>query len=194
MSGTIWLIAESRNDGEIARTIIRRKYPHVRVAVTMAPGKNPNISRLAQHIEGLIKQAMKRRKRGDCIAVLHDADLQTRSNEEDRKDYDRIREVCESEEYRRHVVLVIAHDEIEAWLLADFGLCQWLNTRPRNWDEQRQPSETLKSLLDKANKPKYREENLPGILTHLDGTADQHSPSLQAALRHLDDAPCVRQE
>jgi hypothetical protein len=30
------------------------------------------------------------------------------------------------------------------------------------------------------------------ILNHLDGTGDQHSPSLREAITHLENAPCVK--
>jgi hypothetical protein len=169
--------------------ILKRRYPRVRVQSLRPTGKKPNLSRLAQQIERLIQQALVNREASDCIAVLHDLDQFTRPNLKDRADYDHIKAVCSR--YRKDVVLVVAWDEIEAWLLADPGLCAWLGIKPSNWDEARKPSEDIANFLDKAGKPKYREGNLSRILAQLDGTGDQFSPSLKAALAHLDDAPCT---
>ncbi|MCX6049786.1 MAG: hypothetical protein NT075_32195 [Chloroflexi bacterium] len=92
MAGTIWLIVEGQNDGDIAKAILKCKYPQVRISPLYPTGQNPNLSRLAVQIEKLIQQALGNRKPGDCIAVLHDADQLTRPF--DRADYQRIRQVC----------------------------------------------------------------------------------------------------
>lgn len=186
MSGTIWLIVEGQNDADIVRAILKKRYPKTRVESLKPPEKNPNLAKLAKHIEDLIKRAKVRRKKGDCIAVLHDADLL--SNPDNRADYERIRQMCEK--YKRNVRLVVANDEIEAWLLADVGFCEWLKTPPRNCETMKQPSLHLQSLLDKASKPKYRIENLSKLLRYVNGKT--HSPSLQAELDYLADKPCVK--
>jgi hypothetical protein len=188
VSGTIWLIAEAYSDAEIVKAILKRRYPQVRVKATWPTGSKPNVSRLASQIEELISQAIKDKKSGDCIAVLHDADLQTRPD--GRQDYDKIKQICKK--YKNEVMLVIAHDEIESWLLADEGFCSWLETAPGNWDNRAKPSEMLNNLLDKAKKPRFREPNLNRILIHIDGTGDEFSPSMKQALQHLEGAVCVR--
>ncbi|MEO8606399.1 MAG: hypothetical protein ABI690_00835 [Chloroflexota bacterium] len=190
MSGTLWLIVEGKVDGEIVKAILKHRYPQVSIRILKPTGAQPSVSRLAKQIDQLIRQALAEPKRGDCIAVLHDADLQTRPHKNERQDYQHIETVCKK--YARQVKHVIAYDEIESWLLADTTFCTWLGTKPQNWDEKSKPSETLINLLDKAGKPKWREDNWIKILENLDGTGDKFSSSLQSALKHLENAPCTR--
>ncbi len=124
----------------------------------------------------------------DCVAVLHDADEQT---EPERQLYEKIRLVCER--FKKHVVHVIAKDEIEAWLLADEGLCQWLSIRARNCDGQKRPSDELKRLVQQKKQPmKYQGPDRAKVLAHVDGSGDKYSPSMREALEHLKNAPCVK--
>lgn len=190
MSGTLWLITEGKIDYQIIRALVRHHHPQVKVEPQFSTGSKPNISQLAKQIEKLIKTVQSKRKPGDCIAVVHDADMHR--NPTNRKEYNAIKEICEREEYRAEVVLIVIPDEIEAWLLADHGLCEWLGIKPTNYDDKPKPKDDLESYLYKAGKPRYRIENMPQILKHLDGTADQHSQSLRGALRHLQNAPCTR--
>lgn len=187
MSGTLYIIVEGRTDGEIVASLLARRYPKLRVVPIKPIGSKPNLSRLVEQIEELIKTALAKRGKRDCVAVLHDADTQVQP---DRAAYERIQKICE--QHALYVKLVVAYDEIEAWLLADSGLCKWLGQTPRNYDGERQPSLILRSWLDKAGKPKYREENLPRILNNLEADGYKFSPSMQAALKHLEDAPCIR--
>lgn len=189
MSGTIWLICESKKDFHIVEAILKKRYPQVTVEPLFPRGGKSNLSRLTHQLERLIKDALEHHETGDCIVVLHDLDIQTRPH--DRADYQRIEQICTN--HRRYVTRIEAMDEIEAWLLADTGFCEWLtNTRPQNWDERKKPSVTLDTLLNEAKKPKFTIENMPKILLALDGTGDKHSPSLRKALEHLKDAPCTR--
>jgi hypothetical protein len=183
---TLWLIHEGQNDVEVAKAILKHHAPHIKVVPILPTGNNPNLARLSRQIKILIEGAIQKRQKGDCIVVLHDADKLTRPH--NRQDYEHIQQVCIS--HRRDVYLVIAHDEIEAWLLADEGFCRWLGTKPRNWDEQAKPSVTLINLLDKAGKSRYALENLPKLLIYVDGTGAKYSPSLKEALDHLKTAPC----
>jgi hypothetical protein len=186
MAGTIWLIVEGQNDGDIVKAILKCQYPQARVSPLYPTSQAPNLSRLAAQIKKLIQQAIANRKPGDCIAVLHDADQLTRPT--DRSDYERIEQVCK--QYSQDVRLILAKDEIESWLLGDTGFCQWLQIKAQNCDELKQPSLQLASLLDRAEKPKYRLNNLSKLLRYLNGNS--YSPSLQAALRYLENAPCIK--
>lgn len=190
MSGTIFLIVEGKMDELIVKALIKRRYPHVKVDVRQ-PGPIGGIDRLAEKIDELIQQAIKDKKEGDCIAVLHDADLHTRLTLKDRASHLKIEKVCEH--YKAHVVRIVAYDTIEAWLLADSGLCQWLGIKVKNCDRVSQPKDELIRLLNKKSGVKYVEHKLPQILTHLDGTKTA-SESLKKALKHLIDAPCVSEE
>lgn len=188
MAGTIWFIVEGQFEDEIIRAILKNRYPQVHTRFLRPTGATPNLSRLAKQIENLIQTALKARQHGDCIAVLHDADLQTRPHA--REDYEQIKKICQ--QYTQHVKYIVASDEIEAWLLADNGLCNWLGRKAANVDNMRKPSEVLAKALDKAGKPKYRKDNLRKIVTQMDASGDTYSPSLREALKHLENAPCVQ--
>ena len=183
MNRTLWLIAEDRKGAEITARILKIKYPTLQVQVRFAKG----VSDLAQKLEGFIKLAQSQRKPEDCIAVLHDADEYTLPHE--RHDHDAIAKVCL--QYVDDVIHLTAHDEIESWLLADGGICNWLKQKPANYDDQKLPSKILAGWLDKAKKGRYREVDLPNILRHVDGSADTHSQSLRRALTDLTDAGCM---
>lgn len=187
MSGRIILIVEGQNDGAIAKAIVKRKYPNANVDVRKPTGNKPNISRLASQITQLIDVALASRKHGDCIAVLHDADRLTHPN--DRRDYELIERQCAA----HNITRIEAIDEIESWLLADHGFCQWVNTNAANWDNRRRPSVEVARRLNNAGKAKYRLENIPKIVEHLDGTGEILSPSMREALLHLENAPCIRE-
>lgn len=187
MSGRLWLIVEGQYDGDIVRAILS-KHPDYhelakRVEVIKPTGGTPNLSRLAAQLEKLIRSIQK--QKNDCIAVLHDQDANAEPHR--RQHYDKIQQVC-----RRHpqVVEVIAKDELEAWLLADGGLCDWLGIKVQNWEGKTKPSEKLASLINEKFRLAYPGD-LSKILPHLDGTGFITSKSLRAALEHLEAAPCV---
>jgi hypothetical protein len=112
--------------------------------------------------------------------VLHDADEHT---ETDRRHYDEIRRICEK--YKDDVYLAIARDAIEAWLLADEGLCKWLGIRAKNNDADPRPKETLRSLLSKNKKMKWQGRDRHKVLEQLDGSGDKLSPSMKLAVGHI---------
>jgi len=178
---TIHLICEDDTDAEIVRAIFRAKTLDIRVNRVPLAGTSGGISRLAYKLEDLIKLARDERKRGDCIAVLHDADEHT---ETDRREYEKIRQICEK--YKEDVYLAIANDAIEAWLLADEGLCKWLGIKAKNRDEEPRPKDILNRHLKKKNKSlKWQGRHRATILAQLDGSGDQHSLSMQAAVGHI---------
>lgn len=185
MSGIIHLIVEDENDGKAIRKILEKRRFQVRVRVYQPTGGSGGISRLAKQLEKLVATARANRKRNDCIAVMHDQDDQTQQRH--REDYELIARICTEQE----VKLVIPRDELESWFLADTGLCTWLGIAPRNRDEQRKPSNELRTLLGARNM-KYQGRDRTKVIEKLDGTGDQYSPSMREALRHLENAPCIR--
>lgn len=188
MGGTIWLIVEDDTDAEVVKAILHAKGVTVNVNHRTPSSKTPGISQLAKEIDKLIRSVISIKHSNDCIAVLHDADEQV---EPERQLYEKIRIACE--QCKKHVVHVIAKDEIEAWLLADEGLCRWLDIKAKNCDEQRKPSGELKRLVQQKRRPlKYQGPDRAKVLEHLDGSGDKYSPSMREALEHLQDAPCVK--
>lgn len=180
MTSKIWLIAEDETDRQVFQRIFDAKGLTVRVEFLEPAGNSGGISRLAHQLENLIRTANARRGKNDCIVVFHDAD---ECVQPDRASYEKIKNICEK--YRDIVVLIIACDEIESWLLADEGLCKWIGIRPRNCDNQQQPSSTLSSTLQRKKKPKYKGRYRGQVLAHVDGTGDKLSPSMKQAMQHL---------
>lgn len=186
MPGRIWLIAEDESDLEVVQSILARKKFAIKVLLRKPDAAQGGISRFAKELDKLVRNIRERKEPNDCIAVLHDTDEHHETN---RERYDHIKQICAK--YRADVVLVTARSQIEAWLLADNGLCAWLETSPRNWDEQSDPKSEFHRLLSKkgiGSKARARSE----ALKHLDGSGDQRSPSLRAALKHLENAPCTK--
>ena len=185
MSGTIWLITEDENDGEVIKALLAAKNIHVRVKIRKLTGNTGSVSRLAVQLKKHIQTAQREKSANDCIAVLHDAD---EKSQPDRELYRKIAQICRQMQVKE----VIAKDELESWLLADGGLCKWLGITPKNWDEQRKPSDKLASLLKAKKKLKYQARGRDVVRNHLDGTGDKYSHSMSAALKLLEDAPCIK--
>lgn len=185
MTGTIHLIVEDETDIDVVRAICNARNLNVRVRKYVPTGGSKGISRLAKQLDRLIISAQANREEPDCIAVLHDADTMV---QQDRILYDQINNICKK---YNDVVEIIAKDEIESWLLADGGLCAWLGERPRNCDMETKPSERLNRAVKAKTGKDYSGRTRGQVLEKLKGDGDNHSPSLQAALRHLEDAPCL---
>lgn len=186
MSGKIWLVVEDEDDGRIVRQILAKKRISVQIEIRSPIGGSGGISRLAMQLEKTIEELKTLLKTNDCICVLHDFDI--RRQQQDRKSYDDIKRICQKEK----VKLVIAHDEIEAWLLADSGLCQWLGEPVKNWDEETKPRYKLNSILKAKKGLKYQGRGRDEVLKHLAGNGEVYSPSMKKALEHLENAPCVK--
>lgn len=180
MSGTIWLIAEGQTDHEIVSAIVQKRQPSVRVQRLNPSGGG--ISRLANQLEQLIRTAQAKRSGNDCIVVLHDQD----QGQSDRTHYKNISEIC----IRYSVTLIVAIDEVEAWLLSDSGVCAWLGERVKHWNNVSKPKQRLESLMKARHRLKYNLRGLNSLLNHLQ--ADGTNRSLKEALRQLEVAPCVR--
>jgi hypothetical protein len=177
----IWLIVEDDNDAIVIRAMLKVKQLPWTVEPLKPTGPSGGISRLAKELPRLIQTALRQRHAGDCIAVLHDADSLTQLN---RASHDRIRAICD--EYQKDVTLVVARDELESWLLADKGICTWLEKTARNYDEQPKPSEILDRWLhEKSSHMRYAGRYRAEVLKHIEATGDKYSPSMRRAVQQL---------
>jgi hypothetical protein len=176
---TIHLICEDATDTEVVQAILEKKSLGIQVRHVPMTGRKGGIARLAEELEDLIEKVREIRRRGDCIAVLHDADEHTQP---DRREYDKVREICQRN--KDDVFLVIARDAIEAWLLADEGLCRWLGIRVQNNDGKARPKAILEGHL-KKRKMKWQGRDRAKVLIHIDGSGDQLSPSMREAVSHI---------
>lgn len=188
MTGKIWLIVEDRNDGEIIKKIfIQHK---IASEVQVQQPSSGGINRLAQELEEIIGLIRKQKSTDDCVVVIHDYDIKTIPHPRDRGDHKLIAKICEKN--RDITVELVAHDELEAWLLADSGVCRWLGTKPQPSDELRKPSEKLYKLIeDKINAHfggRYRDQ----LVKKIAGDGDKHSLSMRKALKVLNKLDCVK--
>lgn len=131
------------------------------------PDKTGGVSRLAEQLEKFIKDInetkSKRRAADECIVVLHDADLLSRPS--GRESYEQIANICR----RYGAIELIAHDELEAWILSDKGFCKFLGMSHINRDHLRKPSDELKTRLN-TKKIRYSRPSRTKILArHMDG-------------------------
>lgn len=179
MSGTIWLITEDENDYKVVKAILKKLNLALRIKWLTPSGKTPGLSRLAAELKQLIADAQNRIAGNDCIVVLHDED----SNQQKRDHYNQVRDICRS----HRVKLIVAQDEIEAWLLSDSGVCEWLKIPVRTWNGDPRPSDNLRSAMDK-NKLRYPRD-IDKLLIYIN--ADGMNQSFQNALAALYGAPCV---
>lgn len=182
MSGTIWLITEDENDYKIVRAVIQKLGLPISVKWRSPSGKTPGLSRLAAELKKLIADARKLRSGNDCIVVLHDEDIHRQPK---RDNYNRVRDICKSE----RVTLIVAKDEVEAWLLSDSGICRWLDESRKTWNGDPHPSDHLRSVMHAKYQLKYPRD-LDKLLTHFN--ADGLNESFKEALDELHKAPCVR--
>jgi len=181
VSGTIYLIAEDTNDVDVVKAILQANEISVNVEKLFLT-KHGGISRLDTQLTRLIQTARVKCGDRDCIAVLHDADESTETR---RKHHNRIRDICRD----HHVPHIVAREEIESWLLADEGICQWLGIKAQNHDNMRKPKNRLNSLVKRKVKKDYSGATRKKVLNHVNGIT--RSPSLTEALKHLDGAPCI---
>jgi hypothetical protein len=181
MTKTLYLIAEAYKDVLVMRQLLTKKGFSGRIQPINTPKKG-SVSQLAQQLEKSIAEAQERQQAGDCVVVLHDADELTRPT--GRQDYDRIEAICQK---YPTIIHLQARDELEAWLVADSGLCQWLNQKAQNRDHAVQPSKLFETWLNAAKKPKWNDSNLDAILKHAAADGDQHSPPMRQALQQLAD-------
>ena len=186
MTGKIWLVVEDRNDGAIIKKILIQR--NIQSKVEVRQPSSGGISRLAQELDGILQFIRKRMSRGDCVLVIHDHDELTRPL--GRQDYDLIADICKQNP--DIAVEVIARDELEAWLLADSGVCHWLGRKPEKADGLRRPSDKLHGLIQEKTKAEFGGRYRDQLVANIAGDGDAHSPSMREAFAELDGLDCVK--
>lgn len=185
MTGTIWLLVESKYDAQIATKLIHIHHPNVGVEY-LVPSGQPSLSTLDRDLTDLVTFARRGKPQrpfgpNDCIVVLHDDD----HSQPDRRHYTSITNKCAA----HGIVEIVAKDEIEAWLLSDTGVCGWLGTRRQTCNTVTRPSDRLKSLMNSTKSLRYP-GRLDRLLPEING--DSNNLSFQSALSQLHDSPCIK--
>lgn len=182
---TLWLIVEAETDAALLKSLTKTHFPALHVEYFTASGGSPNLNRMDDQLEDLIRNA----KRGtpkrpataqDGIVVVHDDDqIQPK-----RTAYDSIARKCRTAQ----VTECIARDEIEAWVLSDSGVCKWLGIAQKPWNTEQRPSDHLKRLLRERHKLDYPSCRAK-LLEHVKW--DGLNTSLQDALKALRGLSCT---
>ncbi|SRR5258706_9863454 len=183
---TIWLIVEDPTDADVLKAIVQKRGFPVKIEHVPMENNMTGIFRLAGELQKLIETTKSRKAVDDCIAVLVDAEYYKLDKE--RTHHKKVQAICES--YADEVRLLWAVQEIEAWLLADPGLCKWLDIAAENNDGENDPKEKLQGLLRHHKHRKWQGSDRARVLAEITGTGDEHSPSMQIAIQYLMSSPC----
>jgi|GEM_PF-2497679 len=185
MTRKIYVISESEDDPPILQALLNAQDINVRVVNrTKGPG---GVSRLADKLERLIQTIRQEpnRSQDDCIVVLHDVDTHS---EPRREHYNKIKQICEK--HLDIVVRIEARETIEAWLLSNDGMCQWLGILTQDRDGLTDPKGFLKTKIrNKHIKIKYQAFGKQKVVAQIKGII--HSTSFKEAIKQLRDAGCL---
>jgi hypothetical protein len=181
----IYLIAEDKTGEQVFRAIIQKRGVNADVRFR---GKAEGVVPLAEELKELIDTVLHEKSGKDCIVVLHDTDDSVQTY---REHYKQIALICD--QYQEHVTRLEAVQEIEAWLLADSGLCKWLNIKPKASDYLKRPSDRLRSLIhERPGSLKWNRNDQPKILQNISATGDEFSESMRIAMKILLQLPCAQ--
>jgi len=179
------VIAESKDDPKILEALFKTKQIKSKIINrTKGPG---GVSRLADNLERLIQTILQEpgRSQDDCIVVLHDVDIHS---EPRREQYNKIKQICGK--YTNIVIRIEAVDTIEAWLLSNEGICQWLGITTDNRDGLTDPKGFLKTKIrDKHKSIKYQAFGKQKVVAQIKVII--HSTSFKEAIKQLRDAGCL---
>ena len=187
MSRILWVIAEDEHDVAILRQIFAK----LKISVTVRAyprGQTPGIGGLSRNLAKWLADIRNgpHWKQGDCIAVLHDQDSTVPEHQPLKK---QIEAICQ----RENLVRLVANDKIEAWLLADGGLCNFLGIKPQYWDGRPDAKRELETRL-RPKKMTYQSRDRERLIEKLDGSAVKLSPSLKQSIEALQAADCLSGE
>src|SRR5258708_17564799 len=121
MSRLLRLIAEDPSDVEVLTEILRKKSIFIQVENGLMPNNLRGINYLPQELPKLIATT-RAAYPDDAIAVLIDAEWY--KPKQDRFNHKQVAAICPR--FRADTKLLWAVQEIEAWILADSGICAWL--------------------------------------------------------------------
>lgn len=124
-----------------------------------------------------------------CVSVVVDGDGRDVDSDDPLR---AIAHTCRREGVR----LVVAREALEAWLLADGGVAQWLDRSPsRRADQIRHPKRDLaQAYYRKTGRPYSPRLARRKLAAQVDGSGASRSASLRAALSYVQDSGCRVQQ
>jgi len=184
---TLYLLAEDEPGYLVFKAILRARQINVNVKLRNKPN---GIAPLALDLSVLLKSVLREKSARDCIVVLYDADYHTRRIA-DRRHHDSIKQTC-ALFAAESVICCEARDEIEAWVLADDKMAQWLEYKPQTFDNRPNAKEHLSDqIARKAGSLRWNKRYQPEILSQYFGGVTSSSPSLREAVDAVLKLPCA---
>jgi hypothetical protein len=171
------LIVEDDSDGRAISTLMQNL--QIRAVIDWLPANGlGNIQRNGRKLVALAKDRVGRR---GCVAVIIDGDSKNPARDEPHRT---IARDCRAS----NVPLVIARESLEAWLLADRGICEWLEvpTRPTTHTLGDPKDVVSRAFLRKTGRPYRQRRARLEVAKRTTGLNRAANISLDTALRHLE--------
>jgi hypothetical protein len=141
------VIVEDDSDGRAIAELVARTDQPVQFDWLPAGGIG-NIKRNAERLITLARDRVEQRR--GCVAVLVDRDRKNPSRDEPHRT---IARACR----RGKVEFVVAQEALEAWFLADPGVCGWLGLAPpATTDTIRDPKQRVSQAFHRTTGRPYR--------------------------------------
>lgn len=169
----IVVIVEDDSDGRAIAELIERTGRHVRVDWLPAGGLG-NIKRNADKLLSLARDRLEGRH--GCVAVVVDRDGRNPAREEPHRS---IHRACR----RARAEFIPAREALEAWFLADPGICAWLGIAPpTTTDTIRNPKQrVVQAFSRKTGRPYRKRRARLEVTRHATGVDVRKNASAQMA-------------
>lgn len=143
-----------------------------------------NIKRNARRLIGLARDRVDGRR--GCVAVVVDRDGRDPSKDDPHRT---IARACR----RERVEFIAARENIEAWFLADPGICDWLRLAPpATTDSIRDPKKRVgAAFYNRTGRPYRQRRARPEVARHSTGIEAKRNASAGQGLLAVKD--CLRQ-
>jgi hypothetical protein len=170
------LIVEDDTDGRACRALAQAA--RVRAEIDWLPAHG--IGNIKRNGARLIALARDRLKKPGCVAVLIGRDRQDMDLQDPHRSIARI---CRD----AGVPLIAAREALEAWFLADPGICRWLGLRsPANTESLPDPKGMIDGAFQKRTARPYRKGRARmEVARRASGPDRSRNASLAEAFEHL---------
>ena len=171
------LIVEDDSDGRAISLLV--KTLNARAVVDWLPANG--IGNIQRNGRRLIALAKDRAGQHGCVAVIIDGDRKNVGRDEPHRSIARECRV-------RRVPLLVARESIEAWMLSDVGICQWLEiaARPSTHTLTSPKGIVSRAFLRKTGRQYRRRRARVEVAQRATGLNRAANPSMDQAIGHLD--------
>ena len=172
------LIVEDDSDGKAVRALVAPL--NVQGVIDWLPANG--IGNILRDCRRLIDLARDRIQAHGCVAVVIDGDSRSVARDEPHRT---IARECR----RSRVPLIVIREALEAWMLADPGICQWLAIPTRSTTHTlRDPKDLVsRAFLRKTGRPYRRRRARLEVAQHATGVTRTANPSFHEAVGHLEE-------